>query len=71
MQVTARLDAASKAAEDQELEIWVDLEKVHVFDPQSGENLTLAKEAPSRSEAETTVQGTVPAAGGDDAESKD
>jgi multiple sugar transport system ATP-binding protein len=70
VQVTARLDAASKAAEDQELEIWVDLEKVHVFDPQSGENLTLAKEAPSRSEAETTVQGAVPAAG-DDADAAD
>jgi multiple sugar transport system ATP-binding protein len=41
IQVTARLDAASKAAEDQELEIWFDLRKVHVFDPESGDNLTL------------------------------
>ncbi len=41
VQVTARLDAASKAAEDQELEIWIDLEKLHVFDPESGANLTL------------------------------
>jgi len=46
VQVTARLDAASKAAEDQELEIWLDLEKVHVFDPESGENLTLADGEP-------------------------
>jgi multiple sugar transport system ATP-binding protein len=61
VQVTARLDAASKAAEDQELEIWVDLEKVHVFDPDSGENLTLADGAAKRSEAETTVQQAVPA----------
>src|SRR5438105_2775131 len=30
VQVTARLDAASTAAEDQELEIWVDLAKLHV-----------------------------------------
>jgi multiple sugar transport system ATP-binding protein len=60
VQVTARLDAASKAAEDQELEIWVDLEKVHVFEPDSGENLTLGDGAAKRSEAET-VQRTVPA----------
>ena len=60
--MTARLDAASEAAEDQELEIWLDLEKVHVFDPESGENLTLAK-GRRRSEAETTVQAAVPAAG--------
>jgi multiple sugar transport system ATP-binding protein len=61
VQVTARLDAASKAAEDQELEIWLDLEKVHVFDPDTGENLTLAGGAATRSEAETTVQPAVPA----------
>jgi multiple sugar transport system ATP-binding protein len=61
VQVTARLDAASKAAEDQELEMWLDLEKVHVFDPATGENLTLADGSATRSEAETTVQRTVPA----------
>jgi multiple sugar transport system ATP-binding protein len=61
VQVTARLDAASKAAEDQELEFWLDLEKVHVFDPESGENLTLADGRPG-SEAKTTVQTAVPAA---------
>jgi multiple sugar transport system ATP-binding protein len=41
VQVTARLDAASKAKEDQELEFWLDLRRVHVFDPESGENLTV------------------------------
>jgi multiple sugar transport system ATP-binding protein len=61
VQVTARLDAASKAAEDEELEMWLDLEKVHVFDPDSGENLTLGDGAATRSEAETTVQRAVPA----------
>jgi multiple sugar transport system ATP-binding protein len=62
VQVTARLDAASKAAEDQELEFWLDLEKVQVFDPESGENLTLTGGTPDgtpRSEAETTVQAAV------------
>jgi multiple sugar transport system ATP-binding protein len=62
VQVTARLDAGSQAAEDEELEIWIDLDKIHVFDPDSGENLTLADEArTNRSEAETTVQRAVPA----------
>ncbi len=41
IQVTARLDAASQAREDQPLDVWVDLSKVHVFDPDSGKNLTL------------------------------
>jgi multiple sugar transport system ATP-binding protein len=62
VQVTARLDAASKAAEDEELEMWLDLGKVHVFDPETGENLTLSDGAEQRSEAETTVQQSVPAA---------
>ena len=41
VQVTARLDAASGAKEDEELEFWLDLRRVHVFDPESGENLTV------------------------------
>jgi multiple sugar transport system ATP-binding protein len=41
IQVTARLDAASKAAEDAKIQIWIDLSKMHVFDPDSGKNLTL------------------------------
>jgi multiple sugar transport system ATP-binding protein len=41
VQVTARLDAASEAKEDEELEFWLDPRRVHVFDPESGENLTV------------------------------
>jgi multiple sugar transport system ATP-binding protein len=41
IQVTARLDAASKATEDERLEFWFDLRRLHVFDPESGANLTL------------------------------
>jgi multiple sugar transport system ATP-binding protein len=44
VQVTARLDSASSAQEDQELDFWLDLAKVHVFDPESGANLTLKAE---------------------------
>src|SRR5919197_3024818 len=38
IQVTARLDAPSKATEDGRLEFWFDLRRLHVFDPESGEN---------------------------------
>jgi multiple sugar transport system ATP-binding protein len=41
IQVTARLDAASKAQEDDRMEFWFDLRRLHVFDPETGENLTL------------------------------
>jgi multiple sugar transport system ATP-binding protein len=41
IRVTARLDVTSKVAEDEKLKIWFDTRKVHVFDPESGKNLTL------------------------------
>jgi multiple sugar transport system ATP-binding protein len=40
-QVTARLDAATKMREGQEAELWADMRPLHVFDPQSGQNLAL------------------------------
>jgi multiple sugar transport system ATP-binding protein len=40
-QVAARLSAASTAKEGQQLELWFDTRQAHVFDPESGENLTL------------------------------
>jgi multiple sugar transport system ATP-binding protein len=39
-QVIARLDADSKVREGQEAELWFDPEQVHLFDPDSGMNLT-------------------------------
>jgi multiple sugar transport system ATP-binding protein len=41
IQVVARLSAESGAQEDQDLEIWCDISKVDVFDPESGKNLTV------------------------------
>jgi multiple sugar transport system ATP-binding protein len=40
-QITARLDVASRAREGEPLEMWFDLRRVQVFDPETGRNLTL------------------------------
>jgi len=39
-QITARLDPASKVRQGEEAELWVDATKLHLFDPESGRNLT-------------------------------
>jgi multiple sugar transport system ATP-binding protein len=46
-QVVARLDAASSVQRDQEVELWVDSTKLHLFDPQSGHSLTAADGQPA------------------------
>ncbi len=40
-QLVVSLDGASKIAEGDEAEIWVDASKIHLFDPATGENLTV------------------------------
>jgi multiple sugar transport system ATP-binding protein len=40
-QLVVSLDGASRIAEGDEAEIWVDARKIHLFDPGSGENLTV------------------------------
>ena len=40
--VVARLDAATQIREGQDAELWVDGRAIHVFDPASGRNLSLA-----------------------------
>lgn len=39
------IDAASRIREGREAEFWLDSRKVHVFDPESGDNLTRDAEA--------------------------
>jgi multiple sugar transport system ATP-binding protein len=39
VQVVARLDAASRAAEGGELELWFDPERLQLFDPENGRSL--------------------------------
>jgi multiple sugar transport system ATP-binding protein len=40
--IVARLDAATQIHEGQDAELWVDSRSIHVFDPTSGRNLSLA-----------------------------
>ena len=39
--VVARFDPATRLSEGDHAEIWVDTRRVHVFDPDTGQNLTL------------------------------
>jgi multiple sugar transport system ATP-binding protein len=40
-QLVVSLDGASRIKEGEEAEIWVDARKIHLFDPASGDNLTV------------------------------
>jgi multiple sugar transport system ATP-binding protein len=40
LQIVARLDAGSGAREGEEIELWLDPEKVHLFDVESGDRLS-------------------------------
>jgi multiple sugar transport system ATP-binding protein len=40
--ISARLDAATRIREGQDAELWVDARPMHIFDPASGRNLSLA-----------------------------
>jgi multiple sugar transport system ATP-binding protein len=40
LQIVARLDAGSGAKEGEEIELWLDPEKVHLFDVESGDRLS-------------------------------
>jgi multiple sugar transport system ATP-binding protein len=44
-QAVVSIDAASHLREGSEAEFWLDTRKIHVFDPESGENLTRDPEA--------------------------
>ena len=47
-QVVARLDAASKAARGERLELWLDPARIHIFDLDSGERISAAPHAGDR-----------------------
>jgi multiple sugar transport system ATP-binding protein len=51
--IVARLDAATHISEGQDAELWVDTRAIHVFDPASGRNLSLASDG---DDGPTTIQ---------------
>jgi multiple sugar transport system ATP-binding protein len=57
--IVARLDAATRIGEGQNAELWVDTRAVHVFDPATGRNLSLASDGDGDGGAATvqTVSG--------------
>src|SRR3954471_7077121 len=40
-QIVARLDPASRVREGDEAQLWLDVRRIHLFDPDTGENITL------------------------------
>ena len=58
--VVARLDPATRIHEGQDAELWVDVRKLHVFDPATGRNLSLA--ARDDADASTVQAGSAGAA---------
>ncbi|MGH8827240.1 MAG: ABC transporter ATP-binding protein, partial [Jiangellaceae bacterium] len=42
-QLVVSLDASSRIPERSQAELWMDLRSLHIFDPQSGDNLTLQR----------------------------
>jgi len=70
--IAARLDAATRIGEGQDAELWVDARPMHIFDPASGRNLSLADDdggavavqaAPDRTDAGEPQAPTQHAAG--------
>jgi multiple sugar transport system ATP-binding protein len=63
--VVARLDPASRITEGHDAQLWVDVRKLHVFDPATGRNLSLADGAPgAAAPAAAAGAGAAGAAGG-------
>jgi multiple sugar transport system ATP-binding protein len=62
--VVARLDPASRITEGENARLWIDVRKLHVFDPASGRNLTLGAAAAAEGRAGgAAVTGAAAAAG--------
>jgi multiple sugar transport system ATP-binding protein len=55
--IVARLDAATRISEGQDAELWVDARAMHIFDPASGRNLSLAANGDGEAASVQTVSG--------------
>ena len=45
--IVARLDSESEAREGEEIELFVDLSKLHLFDLETGRNITVREREPA------------------------
>ena len=61
----ARLDAASEISRARRSELWVDVTKLHLFDPDDGRSLTSSTEGPPATEGDQGTSGREPDAGHD------
>jgi multiple sugar transport system ATP-binding protein len=52
--ITARLDAATRIREGADAELWADTRQMHVFDPNTGKNLTVGPAAADQAAAAAT-----------------
>ena len=59
--VVARLDPATRITEGENVELWLDARKLHVFDPSTGQNLTLGDSGSHASAAPADTGGGAPA----------
>ena len=55
--IVARLDAATRISEGQDAELWVDSRAMHIFDPATGRNLSLASDGADEAASAPTVSG--------------
>jgi multiple sugar transport system ATP-binding protein len=55
-QLVISLDGASRVKEGDEAEIWVDASKIHLFDPATGENLTVDSSAAGTIPSDTSTE---------------
>jgi multiple sugar transport system ATP-binding protein len=55
-QLVVSLDGASRIKEGDEAEIWVDASKIHLFDPSTGDNLTMDKSAAGTVPSDTSTK---------------
>jgi multiple sugar transport system ATP-binding protein len=55
-QLVVSLDGASRVKEGDEAEIWVDSSQIHLFDPTTGENLTVDSSAAGTIPTDTSTQ---------------
>jgi multiple sugar transport system ATP-binding protein len=63
--VVARLDPATQITEGQNAELWMDVRAVHVFDPETGRNLTRGGSGAPAASAAPPARGAAPAAAPD------